>query len=332
MLAIDILKERSDNLKKKLIPLLIISAILLVGCETDIPMSEEHIISSGGAYKTELTVIPEEVVDNVENSEDEVGKEVKVVEENNIETMPMKILSILQLELETETLDNDLEIIEANVHKVNGYVYTHKINESLDKKHLRQATMSVRIPKKDSKDFITNLKENFKIYKETSFTADATETYFDLETKLNSIDNQELQLLKMYEETNNIEDMLKINDRLAELSTEKAKLKADYSHMKERMKFTTIDIIINGKEDYLNLSLLSRIKEALSKIFTLANVLLVNILVGLVYLIPIILLGLLLTKHKLNKRKLENSKETINSEDNADSHIEDENLHNLKDK
>lgn len=240
--------------------------LLLVGCEYNTEITNDHVVNNGGAYKQDVAVNSVEITDyNVNSGTDEIPS--PDLNKEPVEPKTTKIMSIFNIVIETENLDEDIKSLEESIHGLKGYVRSHKVNESIDKKYTKSADVILRIPKDKASKFIEYVKANFNAIAESSQTVDVTDAFFDLDLAIESLDKQEEQLLLMYERTNSIDDMLKISDRLAEISKEKKKLTISYTNMKERMNYTTIEIVFNEVYELSqsNLSLNERIDLSISR-------------------------------------------------------------------
>lgn len=296
-------------MKKIKIVVLIISLslllLLLVGCEYNTEITNDHVVNNGGAYKEDVEVNSVEITDdNVSFVTDEIP--APDLNKELVEPKTTKIMSIFNIVIETENLDEDIKSLEESIHGLKGYVRSHKVNESIDKKYIKSADVIVRIPKDKASKFIEYVKANFNAIAESSQTVDVTDAFFDLDLAIESLDKQEEQLLLMYERTNSIDDMLKISDRLAEISKEKKKLTISYTNIKERMNYTTIEIVFNEVYELSqsNLSLNERIAKSTSRTFKTARIWIDNAVMFIInnfILIAIIIIILIVywkTKHK----------------------------------
>ena len=289
-------------MKKFKILTLIVFTISLVGCGIETNITDDYVVSSGGAYRNETKLEQNEQSSNETNADREiVDQEVnqdnskdnyipKDIDNEVINNRANKILSILNITAETIDLDNDVKRLEKQIHDLSGYVKSHKIKDSVDKKYARIADISIRIPKNEAMKLINYIKEDFIIIDESSETVDITETYFDLELNIRNLEKQEEHLLNMYELTTNIEDMLKINDRLTEVSKEKIKLTLDYSDMKDRMDYSIIEISINEISDTYGLSVGEKIQNNFYKYFTITKEFIDDIIVIIVSSSPLIII------------------------------------------
>lgn len=267
--------------------------ILLTGCNYDESISDEHIVNNGGAYK-------EDVENSAEQNVDETLKPEK------IEPKVTKMLSIFNIELETENLDEDIKAIDKTIHGLKGYISSHKIIENLDKDYKKSAKLTLRVPKEKASKFIEYTKANFNVILESSETIEITDTFFDLELSIESLDKQEEQLLLMYERTTSIDDMLKISDRLTEISKDKKKLTIDYSSIQERMNYSTVEIVFNevSKLTNANAGLGERINKSISSNWGVAKEIISNIIVFIVnyFLIIFLLVAGIIVHFKLKNR------------------------------
>lgn len=305
-------------MKKIKMLILFILTILLVGCDVSSDITEDYVLSFGGAYrgqpKLEQSISNEStgLSDKLDKTKDSTASlegleqvEKPVVNKSAEEIIAPKILSIYNVAIETTYLDNDIKFLDNKTHELNGYIKSHDMKESLDKKYARIANISIRIPKKETMKLIQYIKERYLIIDDYSEAVEVSETYFDLELNIRNLKMQEEHLLNMYENTTSVDDMLKINERLMEVSKEKTKLTSDYLDLQERLEYSIIEISMHEvANDYHGLNAIDKIRNNFSIISKSVGKLVESVLVFIISLSPIIVVLIVLA---LSTKKVKNN-------------------------
>ncbi len=119
---------------------------------------------------------------------------------------------------ESTDFDTALDTLEQKIAALGGYVGSSEIyGNSLGSSGRRRATLTVRIPAASFRDFISCLSEFLNVISESTTSEDITQSYYDTESKLNSLKVQEERLLAMLEKAEDLDTLLKLEERLAEI-------------------------------------------------------------------------------------------------------------------
>lgn len=324
-------------MKRTTFLILAILAILLVGCDVPSDITEDYVMGAGGAYRGQRKLeqnLSDELEKIEDNSEGLEQVEGFIEDEDTQEVIAPKILSIYNVSIETTHLDNDIKFLENKTHELNGYIKSHDMKESLDKQYARTVDISIRIPKKETMKLIQYIKERYLIIHDSSEAVEISETYFDLELNIRNLEMQEEHLLNMYDNTTNVDDMLKINERLMEVSKEKAKLTSDYLDLQERLEYSIVEVSMHEvANDYHGLNAIDKIRNNFSIISKSVGKLVESVLVFIISLSPIIVILIILaifakkTKNNLSNKikKEEQSNEIIDEEINEEEKNEEKN-------
>lgn len=305
-------------MKKIKMLILLTFTILLVGCDVSSDITEDYVLNSGGAYrgqpKLEQSISNEstDLSDKLDKTEDNTADlegleqvEESVANKSVKEIISPKVLSIYNVAIETMYLDNDIKFLENKTHELSGYIKSHDVKESLDRQYNRIANISIRIPKKEAMKLIKYIKVTHLIMYESSDAVEISETYFDLELNIKNLEMQEEHLLNMYENTTNVDDMLKINERLMEISKEKTKLTSDYLDLQERLEYSIIEISMHEvANDYHGLSAVDKIRNNFSIISKTVGKFVESVLVFTISLSPITVILIVIA---LSTKKVKNN-------------------------
>jgi len=267
-----------------LLPLIL---LLLVSCaDISQPISDELILSEGGAHLKEA------------NNEPDVKEQ--------------KVISILNLDVETKYIEEDLDSIEAKINSLGGYISSHKVETPEDRSSKRKAELSIRIPSDKSVEFKEYLKDKLFIVKEMSSSIDVTETYYDIEANIKNLERQEAQLMELYKKADDIESILSINDKVNEVIRNKDALMREKLNIISKTEYSTFNLNIEEVSEYkaihsLDDSSMEKIKKAITNSAMNAKNAVMSILLFLINSFPLVIvafIGLYLYNKFFKKNRL----------------------------
>lgn len=130
-----------------------------------------------------------------------------------------KIIKTVTLELETKTFNDAVALITSSAASNGGYIeYSYVSGESLQSNKIeRTANFTVRIPASVLDSYVNGLGSSFNVLSKTENSADITDTYFDAEARLKSLQTQEERLLAMLEGATELQYMLQLEQALVDI-------------------------------------------------------------------------------------------------------------------
>lgn len=134
-----------------------------------------------------------------------------------------KIIFTASLSLETIDYDKSISDFENLIDEYEGFIQESHVESSTglnSKSKLRSAEYIVRVPSEKLDAFRAAAGDIGTILVNTKSGDDITERYIDTESRLNSLEIQEERLLALLEKAETLEDIIKLEDRLAQLRYE----------------------------------------------------------------------------------------------------------------
>lgn len=130
-----------------------------------------------------------------------------------------KLIKYYYMDLETETFDTFIVDFEERINSFNGYIESmNAYNGSIySGKSSRNASYKVRIPAINADAFLKYVGGACNITNQSLSVEDVTLSYVDLESKKNSYEIEQDRLLAYLEKAENIEEMMSIEDRIADV-------------------------------------------------------------------------------------------------------------------
>lgn len=193
-----------------------------------------------------------------------VTDSVNYASESNVER---KLIVTVDIRINSKDVEKSYKSIENKVKEYNGYF--DNVESSKNRYYL-----TIRIPKDNLNNFISFIEESEKIENKNISTQDVTDTYYDTD---NRIKNREVLLEKLrnyLKEAKNIDEILKIEDRINTLTYEIERMKGNLQNLQSSIDYSRVTVNIQNQEaiksntniynKYLNL--ISFLKEFFSGI------------------------------------------------------------------
>ncbi len=157
-----------------------------------------------------------------------------------------KLIRTVSLNVETqefEALRNDIEsrINALGGYVEDGYVYNGNI---YSEGSLREATMTVRIPSDKLDEFLNMVAENSNVVTQNESVRDVTLDYVDMDSRKSALKAEEKRLLEMLESADTVEDMIYIEDRLANIRYETESIESQLRTYDNLVDYSTVNLTI----------------------------------------------------------------------------------------
>ena len=187
--------------------------------------------------------------------------------DSNGAAVERKLIVSVDIRVNSKDVEKSYKSIEAKLKEYNGYF--DNVESSKNRYYL-----TIRIPKENLYAFIDFIEQNEKVENKNINTRDVTETYYDTE---NRIKNREVLLEKLrnyLREAKNIDEILKVEDRINTLTYEIESMKGNLKNLQSSIDYSRVTLNISNPEaiksntniynKYLNL--ISFLKEFFSGI------------------------------------------------------------------
>ena len=269
----------------------------------------------GGASKSSDSVAPTESYDlkneaaqdyNYSVAEEEgltldSGANTRVIEDNK------KIIVTGNLNVETLDFDNVLTTLQANVKKYGGYIQNSSI--STNRNDRRYYDACIRIPAESYEEFLSATKENVNVTYYNENIDDITETYTDIQARINSLKAEEEKVLEFYDKANNLEELMSVESRLTDIRYEIDSLETKIKNYDLLVNYSTLNIGITETKVYTKTNDNFFSKLGLNFVNGWSNFVnvLQDIILGIVYnlwiviLVVVVIVGIVIYRKKRNK-------------------------------
>ncbi len=166
--------------------------------------------------------------------------------EQDKEYLERKIVYSATIDAQTMEFDKAVEQIKSKLNEYNGYIENENvknygdIHSNYSRKYL---TITVRIPSEHFETFIAGIStENVYITNLSKNSKDYSETYYDKQGRIESLEVQEERLLELLAEADNVDVMLRIEQNLANVRYELESLKTELKFIDSKVDYSTITI------------------------------------------------------------------------------------------
>ncbi len=163
-----------------------------------------------------------------------------------------KIIRTENISLETKNFDETVSGITESAEKLGGYIENSYISgQSMNSYAVaRSASFTLRIPSSALDEYVDYVSETYYVTSRTTNASDITDRYYDAEARLNSLLTQEERLLAMLEGANDLEYMLKLEDKLSEVRYQIESYYSTLSRLDKQVALSTVCITLQEVIEY----------------------------------------------------------------------------------
>ena len=159
-----------------------------------------------------------------------------------------KLILTANMYMESQNLDESSKALFDLTDKYNGYIQSSSTYTRSTYTRVLDAT--IRIPADKYTQFIEEVKQlgNYTSYSEQ--IDDITDSYTDLNARLNSLKSQEEKVLQFYDKAETIEDLMAVESRLSELRYQIEYYEAQIKNYDLLTAYSTLNISITETKTY----------------------------------------------------------------------------------
>ena len=126
-----------------------------------------------------------------------------------------KVILTANMMMETKDLDETTSCLLEKVNTYGGYVQKSSSYTRNSSTRVYEATL--RIPAEHYSEFISELKTAGNTLSYNDEIEDVTDSYTDIQARINSLKAQETKVLEFYDKAESIEDLMSVESRLSDL-------------------------------------------------------------------------------------------------------------------
>lgn len=149
------------------------------------------------------------------------------------------------IDKETTTFDKDVKAIQKMAEEAGGYIQESKVEAKSSTSDLRYARFVLRIPSEQKGAFLDNIADLGTTLSENVTSSNYSLEYSDNESRINALKTEEEALLEMLKKSDKTEDMLKIQERLAAIRSEREGLTKSNRLIDNQVEYTSVTLTMN---------------------------------------------------------------------------------------
>ena len=169
-----------------------------------------------------------------------------------------KLIKTVNMDVETEEFDILVPALEQRVMALGGYIEdmssynrnNYYSDDYIGTKHLRYASMTIRIPKSNLDTFLTAVAEQSNVVSRSESVTDVTLQYVDLESHKKALVAEQDRLLELMEQAETVEDIITIEGRLSEVRYQIESMESQLRTYDNKIDYSTIYLSIDEVEQY----------------------------------------------------------------------------------
>jgi len=245
-------------------------------------------------------------IENVAVSESYNAVKTEEVKTNSITKRPLnlKIIKSATVKYKVKNVKTATNKITKIVEELNGYISDLRYQDNLYQKENR---FTIKIPKDNFNAIMDSIVKFAEFVEfENITTKDVTEEYIDLQTRLNT----KLEVKKRYESilrkrAKTVEDILATEEKLRIIQEEIEASQGRLNYLTNKVSLSTVEVelyeTVTYKEEPVSYSktFISKMKNG----FSFGWELIENLFIGIIYIWPLILMGILVFLFFKRRRK-----------------------------
>lgn len=211
---------------KKLLPIFL---VILFGCgqyESRNATPDEYAIKESGMDRSEVS-------EKVQSSPDE--QEIKPTQDPD-----KKIIKEGHMTIRSDDIQSTKNRIDSLVGQAEGYYAKEAFSEEESRKNYH---LMIRIPAAKYESFLKKLEQGpASIENKTIEARDITEEYYDIKARMEADKELEQRLLEILKKANTVEDILRVEQKLADVREEIEAREGRLRYLDSRVSFSTLNV------------------------------------------------------------------------------------------
>lgn len=298
---------------KKLTFILLVcaTALTITSCSTS-PVQYSTVMDNEAMTQTAQPQTPEGSPNlNAEMTADKSGTTAGAIAAN---ISNRKVITSASFNVQTKDYDWTSTALEAKIAETKSYVENSYTSGDKAKGNATLA-MTIRVPTDLYSDFKTSIPELGNVVSSSENGDDVTADYFDTEARLTVLLAQEKRILVLLEKAN-IEEIIKIEERLSQIRTEIEQLTTVVKRYDDLVSYATVTLNIQQTSDYIDTSVnetfFSKMGKAFGGSLKQAGEVVQNGVLAIIWMMPYLILlaiitALCLYSYKKRKKRMQNA-------------------------
>ncbi|MBQ6864287.1 MAG: DUF4349 domain-containing protein [Clostridia bacterium] len=201
----------------------------------------DRVYNYGSSYNNVTQSYAPESMDFTEDVAD------SVTDASSAATADRKIIKTAQVRIKTRNYDTLMSDIKQKIEQYGGYIEQSQ-EYNYDSASNRNANMDVKIPADKLEQFIEELEGIGTVISKVIASDDITDSYIDVESRINALETEEKTLLGILEKAENLTDVIELQNRLSAVRSDLESMKAKKQHYDGMVAYSGISLDINEVE------------------------------------------------------------------------------------
>lgn len=162
-----------------------------------------------------------------------------------------KLIKTVDMNVETREYDQLMSTIQTQVKELGGYIEsmnTYNGSRYYDYNPVRNADMTLRIPKDKLDGFLNTMSEISNVVRRSDNVEDVTLAYVDLESHKEALRTEQDRLLQLLERAETIEDIIIIEQRLSDVRYQLESMESQLRTYDNQVDYSTVYLSIEEVE------------------------------------------------------------------------------------
>ncbi len=155
-----------------------------------------------------------------------------------------KIIRNANLNLQTKEFTASVEKLQSVVTELGGYISQADVSVYNSYYELHSANYTVRIPSDKFDSFISRRESMGSVTSTYVWTNDVTDSYFDQQARLDTLETKRARLLELMEQAEDMEDIITLESALSDTVYEIESLKGTLRRLDDQISYSTITVYI----------------------------------------------------------------------------------------
>lgn len=156
-----------------------------------------------------------------------------------------KIIRNADISLETKEFDVSIEKLQSLVTELGGYISQANVSVYNSYYQLHSANYTIRIPADKFDQFLAYREDVGSILSTNVWTDDVTDSYYDMEARLESLETKRTRLLELLEKAETMENIIALESELSNTIYEIESITGSLNRLDDRIAFSTINVYID---------------------------------------------------------------------------------------
>lgn len=238
-----------------------------------------------------------------------------------------KIIKTYRLSLETKEYDSALSSLRALTSSFGGYISSSNERSGNsyynNSKAARYGEFTIRIPNDKLEEYVAEVSKGCNVTQSQLTTDDITDSYYNLQSTLDSLKEQENRLMEMMKTASTLDYLIKLDDKLTSVRSQINDINYKLQYYDKAVDYSYVYISVNEVIEYTEKeepTFWQRLGEAFSGTFVKFGEIMGEVFIVLIWVLPFLILGgiiavliIVCNKKKIKKAPREKTDENENS-------------------